>query len=74
MQSGVSWKRKGKWLKPSASLAFGEPDADGWRAGEGIAVVPPGADTMVFSITARGLKPGESVKTKDMAVYRLGCD
>ena len=74
VQSGISWKRNGKWLKPSASLAFGEPDADGWRTGEGIAVVPPGADTLVFSVTARGLKPDESVKTKDMAVYRLGCD
>ena len=74
VQAGISWKRKGKWLKPSASLAFGEPDADGWRTGEGIAVVPPDADAMVVSATAKGLKPDESVKLKDLAVYRLGCD
>lgn len=72
--AGVSWKSGGQWRKPGVSMSFGPVDADGWQRGETIVVVPPEIDTLVLALSARGLGAEESVRFKDIGVYRLGCD
>lgn len=67
-----AWRRKGYWFysAPPARFDWGEPDADGWRRGECLAVVPPDVDEAVFELNVVQ-RPGESAAYDAIRIIRI---
>ena len=67
-----AWRRNGYWFysAPPARFNWGEPDADGWRRGECLAIVPPDVDEAVFELNAIQ-RPGETAAYDAIRIIRI---
>lgn len=67
-----AWRNNGFWIFSVAPARFvwGEPDADGWRRGECLAVVPPGVDEAVLELNTT-LRPGQTAAYDAIRVFKI---